>query len=184
MAKDTFKPLEKLTNYSNKELKEWFEQRASDASKAEARKVLFTASQRQTGSAFVGEMYLFKYDPKTKAKLPMYDKYPLTLILERKSDGFLGLNLHYLSKGQRYSMLNIFQAYASGRPLKRSVSTSFSYNWDGLMQSISGKGVESLPKACLKRYLYGHCRSRFIHIKADEYDKAIQLPVDEWVIKG
>ena len=44
----------------------------------------------------IGALYFFVYDPKTKADLPYYDRFPLVLPLKREPDGFLGLNLHYL----------------------------------------------------------------------------------------
>ena len=46
-------------------------------------------------------MYFFRYDPKFRTTLPMFDKYPLVIVVERYTDGFLGLNMHYLTRGQR-----------------------------------------------------------------------------------
>ena len=42
-----------------------------------------------------GRMYTFFYNPKTKDKLPYYDRFPLSMILGQDSDGFIGLNFHY-----------------------------------------------------------------------------------------
>ena len=44
----------------------------------------------------MGGLYFFYYNPVTKDDLPYYDKFPLVMPLKRESDGFLGLNLHYL----------------------------------------------------------------------------------------
>ncbi|MEK9888327.1 MAG: hypothetical protein VW735_06270, partial [Gammaproteobacteria bacterium] len=44
----------------------------------------------------IGRMYMFQYDPKGKDTLPYYDVFPLIFVLEKYSDGFLGMNLHYL----------------------------------------------------------------------------------------
>ena len=43
------------------------------------------------------------------------------------------------------------------------------------------KKLNSLARPCVKRYLFNHCRSQFIEIYIDEFDKAIQLPVEDWV---
>ena len=43
------------------------------------------------------------------------------------------------------------------------------------------KRLNSMARPCVKRYLFDHCRSHFIEIYIDEYDKAIQLPVEDWV---
>ena len=45
----------------------------------------------------LGKMYFYAYDPKTKAKLKHYDTFPLVFPVKKFSDGFLGLNLHYLA---------------------------------------------------------------------------------------
>lgn len=171
-------------NYTKDELATWFEEKASEVSGDSARKELMNADSRYRPSAFVGNMYFFKYHPKLDEILPLYDKYPLTLILERKSDGFIGLNLHYLSSGQRGTLLGIFDKYKSKYGMITGVtSKGGSSNWDNLMKSVSGTGLESLPRQCIKRYLFSHCQSRFIEIYPNEYDKAIQLKIDEWVIK-
>lgn len=49
----------------------------------------------------VGDFYLFEYDPKFKAFLKQWDKYPLVLVLNIFEDGFLGANLHYTTQKQR-----------------------------------------------------------------------------------
>lgn len=53
-------------------------------------------------------LYTFSYnDPKTK-NLPMWDKRPLvfTLDIDPKRKSFLGLNLHWIPKKERESLLN------------------------------------------------------------------------------
>ena len=49
----------------------------------------------------VGDFYLFEYDPKFRAFLRHWDKYPLVLVLNIYEDGFLGANLHYTTQKQR-----------------------------------------------------------------------------------
>ena len=44
----------------------------------------------------VGSMYMYFYDPKHKATLPYYDRFPLTIVVGEAPGGFYGLNLHYL----------------------------------------------------------------------------------------
>jgi hypothetical protein len=53
---------------------------------------------RLRDKSFIGRMYFYYYDPKTKDTLPYYDKFPLVIPIERYSDGFLGLNLHFYQK--------------------------------------------------------------------------------------
>jgi hypothetical protein len=171
--------------YSKDELALWFEQKAAAARSGPARTALFGADSRHTNmhNGMVGNMYFFKYDPKFKHTLPMYDKYPLVMVIERYKDGFLGLNLHYLSGGQRHAFINLFNDFYAKKKLYTGImaSSSIRTNWD-LIQSASS-GVEDLSRACVKRYLFAHIRSQLVSINKDEYDKAIQLPIDEWVYK-
>ena len=51
---------------------------------------------KQSKSPFGGVLNMFVYAPKFARKLPYYDTFPLVLPIESYSDGFLGINLHYL----------------------------------------------------------------------------------------
>jgi hypothetical protein len=172
--------------YTKDELAEWFEQKAMAVkSGGAARNRLFSAGERHAdiNLEFVGGMYFFRYDPKTKLTLPMYDKYPLAVVIERYNDGFLGMNLHYLTRGQRGRVVTLFNDFYSKKKLFSGTiaGTGKQTNWD-LVQNATN-GLESFSKQCVKRYLYTHVRSQFIRINPNEYDKAVQLPIDEWVYK-
>jgi len=170
--------------YTDDELAKWFRDKALSVRGASARNRLLDADTRYAdiNNQFVGGMYFFRYDPKTKAKLPMFDRYPLVIVVERYTDGFLALNMHYLSKGQRtgaVSMMNEF--YNRKKPFTGNTSGRGLTNWELLINTSTS--VEAMANKCVHRYLYNHVRSQFIRINKDEYDKAIQLPIDEWVYK-
>ena len=61
---------------------------------------------KQAGNPFFGRLNMFIYDPKFKRTLPYYDTFPLVLPLERYSDGFLGINFHYLPIPLRIRLLD------------------------------------------------------------------------------
>ena len=169
--------------YTKDELAQWFETKAlSVKNGGAARNRLLDAEERfaDVSNQFVGSMYFFRYDPKHRLTLPMYDKYPLAIVIDRYTDGFLGLNLHYLTRGQRGRVVGLFNDFYTKKKLFNGIiSGSSKSNWD-LIQSATS-GLESFSKECVKRYLYNHVRSQFIRINKDEYDKAVQLPIDEWV---
>jgi hypothetical protein len=50
-------------------------------------------------------MYFFIYDRKGKNELDYYDRFPLIIPLESYSDGFLGLNIHYLPMRYRIAFM-------------------------------------------------------------------------------
>jgi len=56
----------------------------------------------------VGKFYLFEYDPKTKAQLARWDKYPLVLVTTLYDDGFMGANFHYTTPKQRMILAKKF----------------------------------------------------------------------------
>ena len=171
--------------YTEDELTEWFKTKSRAVASSTARRILLSTERRKRDddAAFVGKLYFFRYDPKHKATLPQYDKFPLAFILDLKEDGFLGLNLHYLPKGQRAAMLQIFSKYRQEYRLKQSVSPGRSSNWENLMNFTDGGGMTALPKRCLKLYLWGRVASHFVEIYPEEYNYAVQLPVEDWVFK-
>ena len=67
-----------------------------------------------------GVMNLFAYDPKHKATLPFYDKFPLIMPLQAAKGGFYGLNFHYLPMAQRVLFLRQLSKYASDKNFDRN----------------------------------------------------------------
>lgn len=108
-----------------------------------------------------GEMFVYNYDPKTKEKLPFYDTAPLVVILEVLSDGWYGINIHYLPPKVRATVM-----YEIG------------YNMRAPKQIASMLESNPLTKNCLKRYLASHLTSRPKHIPKDDWEIAIQLPFE------
>lgn len=164
--------------YSSVDLQKWLIEKASGASPALARKYISSNDQRGRDSTIIGKLYFFRYDPKTKDKLWKYDKFPMVFPIEKYSDGFLGLNLHYVDYSTRQALISKLLEYRNNDYMDKRTKLKLSYE---LIVSISK--LEKLAKPCVKRYLFSHCKSRFIEIYPEEYDKAIQLPVEEWVYK-
>ena len=123
---------------------------------------------KQAASPFFGRLNMFFYDPKLKAKLPYYDRFPLVLPLEKYSDGFLGLNFHYLPIPLRIRLLDRMVDFSNNTKFDESTKLNVSYN---AIKSIK------LIKPTLKRYLAGKVKSRFRRVDADEFTVATLLPV-------
>jgi hypothetical protein len=129
---------------------------------------------RHTNNFVIGGLYCYYYDPKTKDKLPYYDIFPLTLVLERYNDGFLGLNLHYLPLRYRLAFLSKLMDYASYDDKNNIQRLRISY--DILRASKSLKEF----KPCIKRYLTNQVRSKILAIQPNEWDVAAFLPVQDF----
>lgn len=164
------------TKYSSRDLQKWLMGKALEASGPHARRVIRANDERARDSTIIGRLYFFAYDPKWKDKLSKYDKFPMVFPIEMYGDGFLGLNLHYLNLAQRQVLLGRLMEFSNNSKMNKTTKLRLSYD---LIQST--RKLNTLTQPCIKRYLFSHCRSRFIEIYADEFDKAIQLPVADWV---
>ena len=122
--------------------------------------------------SMIGRMYFYFYDPKTKDMLPYYDRFPLVIPIERYSDGFLGLNLHYISPRQRFFLLDKLSVFLNNH--KYDESTRFALSYDVLKNATNA--FEGTP--CIKKYLYKQVKSRFLEISADEWDIAALIPYE------
>ena len=115
-----------------------------------------------------GRLNLFVYDPKMKKELPYYDTFPLILPIEKYSDGFLGINLHYLPMNLRVRLLDRLVDFTNNNKFDSTTKIVADYN--------KLKRVR-LIKPALKRYLNAKVKSKFRRIDADEFTIATLLPV-------
>jgi hypothetical protein len=99
----------RLSSDSLKWMKEKIQEIRSPASLALS---IAREKSRQTTRFKLGQLYCFYYDPKGKDDLPYYDRFPMVLVLDRHTDGFLGLNLHYLPYAYRVAFLKKLLNYA------------------------------------------------------------------------
>jgi len=122
----------------------------------------------------IGSMYFFAYDPKGKNELDYYDRFPLVIPLESYSDGFLGLNLHYLPMKYRIYFMRKLMPRAILNDDNEIMRLRISYE----ILDASRKYKEFRP--CVKRYLYSHIRSRILAVEPEEWDIAMYLPVQQF----
>ena len=131
-------------------------------------------TDRRTNVLRIGMLYCFYYDPKTKADLPYWDRFPMVLVLEKYSDGFLGINLHYLPVKFRIAFLQKLMKYALLTKEDDIRRMRISYD----ILTSTRRLAEFRP--CLKRYLYSHLRSKVLTIKPNEWDVATMLPLQQF----
>ena len=112
-----------------------------------------------------GIMNLFAYDPKHKATLPYYDRFPLIFPIDFAKGGFYGINFHYLQPGARVNFLRQLSRFASDK------------NYDKKTRYNIGELSDRYYKKTIKHYLYSQVRSSFLNITADEMAIGIFLPV-------
>ncbi len=59
----------------------------------------FETDYADTAGFAPGELYFYTYSAQTRQ--PYYDMFPLTYVIEMRSNGFLGCNLHYVRLNER-----------------------------------------------------------------------------------
>jgi hypothetical protein len=161
----------------------WFRQQARSISGASPSRMIRSQSSRLTDKPLLGRMYLFEYDPKTKDKLPYYDRYPLVFpIASGRTSGFaasggsfLGINLHYLPLPLRARLMDALYDTATTKEIDETTRLRISYN---ILQQASRY---KFFKPCIKRYLVSHVKTKFFYVEPTEWEMALFLPLDRFV---
>lgn len=130
---------------------------------------------------FIGGMFQYVYDAKTKEDLPYWDAFPLVIPFNTTENGFIGLNLHYLPKLLRAQMLDKLMEYAK---YKKTGS-----NGQRVYMELSYsmlKRLSELPylQHCVKRYLWTHVRSKVIRIDAEFWEEVAMLPTQQFKVNN
>ena len=89
-----------------KQSQQWFQRNVKKLGDVSGRTVLKDEALKKTSKPKIGDMVMYFYDPKHKATLPYYDRFPLTITVEPAAGGFYGLNLPYLSPSVRARFLD------------------------------------------------------------------------------
>lgn len=123
----------------------------------------------------IGRMYAFFYDPKFKQVLPFYDMFPLVFVIGPKgSNGFLGMNLHYLPPVLRAKLMN--NLYDTINNKKFDNTTKLNINYQMLTSAAKFRYFEP----CVKHYLFDHVQSKFLQIEPKFWDAALMLPTEKF----
>ena len=159
----------------------WFRSIVERAKTALARDTVFqdvvtdaAKSGTLTGRMWLGKMYFFVYNPKHKATLPYYDMFPLVLPVERYSNGFLGINFHYLAPKDRAHLLDEIKVFVNDKTLSENARILLTYDM------LRGFTKFKRAKPCLKRYLTTYMKTQFIPVLPDEWGPSIFLPVENF----
>lgn len=123
----------------------------------------------------MGNMYLFAYDPKHKATLPYYDRFPLIFPINKAKGGFLGINMHYLPPILRAKLMDQLYTILNNKNFDETTKITASYK----VLAGASKFKEFAPT--IKHYLNAHVRSKPAYINPTEWDIALFLPTQKFV---
>lgn len=157
--------------YRSAEARRWLESKVQNLRSG----ALMRDIGRQRNEFSIGRMYFFGYDPKLKTELPYYDRFPLVIPIDQYQDGFMGLNLHYVPPNYRAKLLDKMMDVATNKKFDERTRFRISYDL------LNGSSRYDIFRPCVKKYLYSHVMTKFIHIEASEWDIAIFLPFEKFV---
>ena len=129
-----------------------------------------TSKFKEVTKPRVGGMYTYGYDPKGKKTLPYYDKFPLIILVKPYKDGFLGLNVHYLSPANRDKFFTAMLKFTGKKdPALLTEKDLFDINWNKVAKV-------PLVEKTVHRYLFNHVKTKLVEIGPQEWEASIYLP--------
>lgn len=154
---------------------EWFQEQAEELYQFQnAKQFIESRYYKNTTSISPGEMVIFSYLPKTRAKLPIWDMYPLVLPFNTFSGGFIGLNFHYLDYRTRVLLFNQLSNFSNNSTL--NARTRIRLQWS----TIAGVAKFKTAEECVHKYLYSHIKSPIKRIHPKDWVTALTLPFEKF----
>lgn len=160
--------------YSAKNSVTWFQSQIRDlvgSRNITSMQMLAQMQNNLTTQLLPGKMYMFVYSAKHKETLPYYDKFPLIIPFAKDSLSFKGLNFHYLPYAQRILLLDSL-VKVGDKANKYKKNDQLRLSW----QLVTNMSRSNLMAPCVKMYLNGYVKSRFIEIPQKDWATAIMLP--------
>lgn len=150
---------------------DWFRQKAA-AARVTPQSIIRTAPNKvDKADSLIGRMMLFSYEPLHHKTLPYYDSYPLIFPIDIKSDGFTGINMHYLPHPQRAMLMDgLYQVGLTEEGSQIQVTYE-------ILQAFSRL---KYFRPCFKRYLNTQVKSRFVVLEPEEWNVALFLPLERF----
>lgn len=167
----------KIDALSLDQARRWYRETALSISRVDKTKIIKDKknSINMVTASDIGSMVLFYYDPKHRETLPFFDIFPLVFPIEMYSDGFLGINLHYLPPAARAHLMDALYTLLSDKVIDNKTRLKLSY------KILKSSSRFKLFAPCVKRYLYSHVRSSTLKVETKLWDFALLLPLERFV---
>lgn len=127
----------------------------------------------------IGELVLFRYDPKHKETLPYYDIHPLVLVCWWTNTDVYGINLHYIPPPIRKKLIekmlelkDRYKPYDSKSSKKKYV--------EAVLPFLEAFGNSDMFSHTYKHYLLSNVRSKFGVINKEWWKVVIKLPLQDF----
>jgi len=154
--------------------RKWYRDTAQSYKRLDERQLMKSDTERLTNRIMIGSMYMYYYDPKHKATLPYYDRFPLVFPYKKVPGGFMGINMHYLPLIYRAKLMDALYDVANNQRFDETTKLKMNYS----VLSSAAKFKYFAP--CVKHYLNEHVRSRFLYVYPSEWDISLFLPLERF----
>lgn len=154
--------------------RKWYRDTAQSYKRLDERQLMKSDTERLTNRIMIGSMYMYYYDPKHKATLPYYDRFPLVFPYKKVQGGFMGINMHYLPLIYRAKLMDALYDVANNQRFDETTKLKMNYS----LLSSAAKFKYFAP--CVKHYLNEHVRSRFLYVYPSEWDISLFLPLERF----
>lgn len=158
----------------------WFRDKAQSVNRGSI-SIVKTIDEREHVSGIrslreIGKLFLFNYNPKTKASLPYYDTFPIVFPFNITKTGFLGLNLHYLPPPYRAILMDNLYVLANTNDFSKDSTrlAKLTYNYLNSQRNLK------FFAPCVKSYLNANIRSKIAFIPPKEWELALFLPLQKF----
>ncbi len=179
MVEEASKTGVSLAQFTNR-ARSWLTQKYAQIGKETVRPVRFIEQvDRKKRRIRIGRLYMFLYDPKGKKELPYYDRFPLVFPVDFETDGFYGLNMHYLPpilRAKLYDSLLELQTKSELKGISAIELTRVRVTYTLLKKAARFRWF----KPCFKHYLYKQVRSPFIIVPQEEWNMTMFLPSEQF----
>lgn len=162
---------EGVLNQKTADARDWLRDKAQSTRTPETQRIITMGASQARNQLRVGQMFLFRYDPKTKDDLPYYDMYPLIFPFRKVPDGFFGINMHYLPPQFRALLMDSLYMTVNNQKQDETTRLRISY------EILNGAARYRWFKPCVKHYLNSQVQTKFIYIEPKQWDIALFLPL-------
>ncbi len=100
------------------------------------------------------DIWTFQYDAKHKARLPIWDRFPVVVVTGSAPGGFNGVNLHYIDRDVRMRLLQqIFDILDDGGDAEDAIQliTSMEVGYKRYLNSHIRTGKQRIPRRLWKQ---------------------------------
>lgn len=163
-----------IVNTRSTEARSWFRTKTQTFATVDPMKIIRANADLAASRISIGRMFTYRYSPKYSQELPYYDVFPLVFPMKFLSNGFLGINMHYLPYSFRANLMDALYNIASDDNYDENTKLNISYR---LLNSLSRFNFASVV---VKRYLNNKITSKLLLIPASEWDLALFMPLERF----